>query len=290
MSDKRQLLLPMKVAFSQVVDDLEMGILQDGRAYLSGRSLAKLCGVYPGTINQQGINWRGGIRQGRLAKMLEAAGITRNQLHFDTGTREYGYTDDVCIIFLEYYAYEATPPSKTAARMYRQLSRAGIRAFIYHALGKDPLGRQRGAANDHWSKFQDRFLLNSVPSGYFSVFQEMAQWIMVAAQKGLKVDEQTVPDISIGSCWAKHWKAQGLAKQYGEHQQHPHVYPDYFPQARAQEDIKANVYPSAALGEFRVWMETVYIPEKFPEYLAKKVPADMKKLILAAVERKKLAS
>ena len=47
-------------------------------------------------------------------------------------------------------------------------------------------------------------------------------------------------------------------------------YPDYFPQAKSNpQDM--NVYPVAALPEFRVWLQTEYIPKKFPSYLKGKV-------------------
>jgi len=285
-----QLELQMKVVIEKTIDDLEMGVLEDGTSYLSARGLAKLCGVVPSAVITQGLNWGKGERNGKLAKMLVNAGITRAQLHHPTGKSAHAYTEEICMIFLEYYAFEAQE-NLTALRNYRLLARAGLRAFIYHALGYDP----RNVVPDRWRKFHDRLMLNPLPAGYFSVFREMADLVLTAAQNGLMLDEHTIPDISIGRAWSTQWKDGGLETKYGPRIKHPHVYPEYFPQAQAGDEIEAWIYPLGALGDFRLWIQQTYLPSKFPKYLETKVkqgmlPPSTAELILNALEPKKLPS
>lgn len=64
-----------------------------------------------------------------------------------------------------------------------------------------------------------------------------------------------------------------------------HVYPPDYPQAAS--DRQAWMYPADALGRFRAWLDEVYLPEKYPEYIKRKVksgalPASRAELLLAA--------
>ncbi|MFP1452455.1 hypothetical protein ACLB1N_15165 [Escherichia coli] len=34
---------------------------------------------------------------------------------------------------------------------------------------------------------------------------------------GLAINQHTVPDGSVGVLWARHWKAKGLATEFGEY-------------------------------------------------------------------------
>ncbi len=97
-----------------------------------------------------------------------------------------------------------------------------------------------------------------------------------------------MPDISVGQCWAKYWKKESLAVRFGERQKFPHKYPDYMPQAMANDFIEAAIYPLTALGEFRVWLQEVYLPEQYPKYIHSKVkagalPPSRAELLLEAV-------
>lgn len=284
-----QLALPMKVVVEKTINELQMGVLEDGTAYLSARGLARACGVVPSAVISQGANWAEGKRDGRLAKMLMNAGITRETLHLPTGGSEHAYPDDICMIFLEYYAFEVSSPnrSRKAQEMYRLFARAGMRAFVYNALGYKP----NQVAPEHWRKYYDRLMLNPLPAGYFSVFREMGDLVVTAAQNGLPLDEHTVPDISIGMAWSQHWQESGAEERFGQRKKYPHRYPAYFPQAKA--GIEAWIYPLAALSEFWIWMQDTYVPEKFPKYLSRQVtkgalPAGAANVILAAVEPKRL--
>lgn len=286
--------LALNIVVTKDVDGLEMGVLSDGTAYLSGRGLAALCGVAPSAVIQQATQWLDGKRDGRLAKLLLNAGFAKDSLFIKVAAPPgvlsvngllHAYPDDVCMLVLEYYAFDAAQAgNERAVANYRKLARASLRQVIYGATGYDPQNR----VPDRWRQYHDRMLLNTAPRGHFSVFREMSEIVLSAIQAGLTVDAHTVPDISVGKTWASQWEAIAGEKTYGPRTQFPHMYPDYFPQAKAGPQ-DAWVYPLAALGAFRQWMQETYLPKHFPNYLAGKVQkkvllASTRDLILEAVE------
>ncbi|HVW28098.1 MAG TPA: hypothetical protein VHC69_22195 [Polyangiaceae bacterium] len=207
--------------------------------------------------------------------------IARAIYAVETSVPAHAYPESVVMSFLDYFAFEAQNPTETAQRNFRTLARAGLRVFVYSALGYDP---QR-AVPAPWREFHDRMLLASSPMGFFSVFKETADFVLNAIRAGLRVDQHTVPDISVGKAWGEYWKSKDLARSYGERQKHDHNYPDYFAQA-ASNPQEIWVYPLAALGEFRLWLQAEYVPEKFPRYLETKVargllPPSVAELLLA---------
>src|SRR5262245_23502963 len=104
-----QLELRIPIAVQKEVDGVEMGVLADGTPFLSGRGLAKLCGVANSTIFERTAEWESGARDGRLARHLLAAGFNRPSLYLpimQKGTRVYAYDDVTSILLLDYYAYE----------------------------------------------------------------------------------------------------------------------------------------------------------------------------------------
>lgn len=273
-----------KAVVAREIDGLEMGVLEDGTPFLSSRALARLCGVVPSAI----LGWLPTLdgasdkpRDRKLREVLAAqsyAGpITIKHPNLNA------HPDAVCMAVLEYYAFEAGPgitPQALAA--YRFLARRSLREFIYSSVGYDPSNR----VPQRWIQFHDRMMLNVVPRGYFSVFKEIADIVVSAIQQGLEVDAHTVPDISVGVSWGKHWEERGGDRLFGQRVKYPHKYPDYFPQS--QVAIEAWIYPLSALSEFRVWMQEVYLPEKYPAYIKRKVnagalAASRAELLLAAV-------
>ena len=102
------------------------------------------------------------------------------------------------------------------------------------------------------------------------MFREMVDITVPLINAGFELGPKTVPDISVGTRWANHWKRNNLSEKYGDIQKHPHVYPDWFPQSKAG-NLPANIYPEEALGEFRRWLREDYVPKGFKEYLADKV-------------------
>jgi hypothetical protein len=264
-----QLMMPAVAAVYREVDNIEMGVLKDGTAYLSQRGVARLCGVDESTIRAQRDRWSSGVRDNEFAKTLQAQGYSKPEIFFDAkvaGTDINAYPEVVVMALLEFYAFDSKSPSTKALENFRKLGRAGFRLFVYRALGYDPANR----IPPEWRAFHDRLLLNKPVPGYFNVFKESSDIVLAAIGQGLPVDSHTVPDISIGQAWAKYWKDSKLEAKHGGNKKADHNYPDDFPQAKSNPQ-EVNVYPVSALGDFRTWMETTYLPSKFPKYLDGKV-------------------
>jgi len=267
---------------AKIVDGIEMGVLEDGTPFLTGAGLAKACGVPKSVIYERAKDWKDGKRDGKLARLLQDAGFDEPLMYrpIDNG-RVYAFIDSVCTIVIEYYAFENN--NETARALYRVLARQGIRDFVYKATGFDP----SAALPNSWRDFHERLLLSTFPNGYFSVFRELADFMLRAIQAGLRLDHANVPDISVGKTWSSNWEHEDLSAKYGERRKYVHNYPESYPQA-ASNPQEIWVYPAEALGAFRRWLDAIYIPDKFPTYLngkIKQLVMDRAKadLLLAAV-------
>lgn len=257
------------------IDGVGMGILSDGTPFLTGRGLARLCGVGHGRIQEISADWGNTERDKRteaIAKILEDR-EARPPLPYIPITQRsgtfYAYPDVVCLAVLEYYAFDAVNVQETAKKNYRLLAGKALRDFIYTQVGYDPSTQVPAK----WRQFHDRVSLtyNSVPIGFFSVFKEIADMILTLGQAGLHIDSKFVPDISVGLAWSKHWLATDGDAKLGERRKFEHNYPNYFPQA-ASNPQEPWCYPDSALGEFRRWMRDSYIGEgKLLTYINKKV-------------------
>jgi len=280
----------LQMQVSTTVNGIEMGVLPDGTAYMTGRALSKLCGVKNSSISEATTDWASnapGERTTRLARWLEQQGVTRDSLYVQgekpvvAGKVAYPYPDDVVTRIIEYYAYDAENTTDEAKHNFRILGRAGVRSFVYHQLGFDP----RNAVPQVWRQFHDRILLDSTPAGYFSVFKESTDLVLAAIKAGLPVDAGVVPDLGVGEAWAAHWKLNDLAAKHGDRGKHAHNYPEYFPQVKSNpQDV--NIYPVEALGDFCRWMQNEYIPLRFPKPIQDKVsdgapPPSAAELLLA---------
>jgi hypothetical protein len=256
------------IIVAKVVDGVEMGVLDDGTPFFTGRGLAKACGVAPSAIIQQAATWATG-RRNTLGQLLANAGYDEPALFVEVvtgGQRVHAYTDSVSTIVIEYYAFDVTPSNPTAKDTSRRLMRGGLRQLIYRSVGYDP----QIVLPPGWQQYRDRLILNTHPTGYFSVFREMSEFLVRAIQGGLILDSSTVPDISVGKVWGIYWINCRLAEKFGEREKYEHNYPLHYPQASSNpQDIW--VYPIESLGEFRRWLDAVYIPEKFPKYLSGQV-------------------
>lgn len=255
------------------IDGVGMGVLSDGTAFLTGRGLARLCGVSNARIVELGQSWTGATTNAMttaVKKILDDKGISIERPYIEINQRSgkfYAYSDAVCLAVLEYYAFDQ--PTEDAKKNFRILAGKALHDFIYAQVGYDP--------NNHvpeiWRQFHDRVSLtyNSVPAGYFGIFKEISDMIVFLGQSGLHIDSKFVPDISVGIAWGKHWTANDLSSQYGERIKFEHNYPSYFPQAESNPQ-EPWCYPEMALGEFRRWMRENYIGEgKFEKYLTDKV-------------------
>lgn len=255
-------------------DGIQMGVLSDGTPFLTMRGLARLCGVDHTVVLRLTSDWleeQEKPRGRRIKEILASQGYNYPFLYFMTnGTfgETHAYVDVVCMAILEYYAFDASQTTaEIAQRNYRLLARSSLRKFIYEACHYDPAK----SLSDSWRNFHSRVLLNDqLPPGYFSIFKEVADLVVRMIQEGCDIDDHTVPDCSVGSCWSKHWEEQGLDAKYGARIKHEHFYPEWFPQS-AVNPVPAWVYPDEGLAAFRRWMHETYIPTKFPNYVQAKV-------------------
>lgn len=286
-----QLELPLRIEKEVEIDGVGMGVLNDGTPFLTQRGLARMCGVHPNAIAEMAAGWNSSRpREVKIREALAAQGLTFSTPYIPItkdGATYYAYSDAVCMAVLEYYAFEAGANARAhALANYRKLARASFREFIYTQVGYDP----RKAIPEVWRQFHDRVSLvyDKVPPGYFSIFKEGADIVVTLIRAGAEVGDKFIPDGSIGSHWATHWKTSNLAERFGERGVYDHYYPTYFPQALSNPQ-PAHCYPDEALPEFRRWMREVYLPTKLPEYLKSKVkqgslPASFSEIAIAAIE------
>lgn len=270
-----QLQLPLTIAAEAEVEGVGMGVLSDGRSFLTLRGLALLCGVDNASIVRMTAQWNDNPLKPREAKIRE---LVRAHNADDTiafvatlknGTIHHAVPDAVCMATLEYYAFEAKQSSTdVAAKNYRLLARKGFNDFVYSQLGYNPSGNT-GIA---WQQFHNRVSLShhTIPDGYFSIFKEISDMFVTLIRKGADLGPSFVPDISVGIAWAKHWKDNSLDILYGDRVKYEHNYPIYFPQA-ASNPQKPYAYPDDALPEFRKWVKHNYLHSNLPNYLSTKV-------------------
>ncbi len=262
-----QTLLPIR---ETEINGIQMGVLNDGTAYLSGRGLAAMCGIDEATVRRVSANWNSEQftpRGMKIADTLNALKYGNRPLFHAievNGSKHHAYPDSVCMAFLEFYAFDTDLPKDQALKNYRILARSSLKAFIYLQVGYDPSNR----IPECWRMFHDRVSLvhHKVPVGFFSVFKEMADLIVSLIQSNLPVDQKTVPDISVGITWGKYWTDNQLEKTCGKRIKFEHNYPDYFPQAKSNPQ-QPWAYPDAALPAFRKWMQNEYLPKKLRPYL-----------------------
>jgi len=249
-------------------DGIEMGVMSDGTPYLGARGLAALCGTAASNIITLIKDWdelKHRRRGKAIQKLIKAQnGITSGlYIPIRVNGRIYHAINDInCMAILEYYAFESQNPSEQARDNYRNLARLSLRTYIYEKTGYSPVD----GVPEHWQTFHERLTLNEVPSGYFSVFNEISSILVTSIRKGMPFDQKTMPDISVGQVWGKVWRENNYDSSFGERVKHLHIFPENFP----QKDPLAWIYPVDSLGEFRKWIDGVYLRTKFPNYLANK--------------------
>lgn len=293
-----QLDLPLDIAIETERDGVGMGVLNDGSPFLTLRGLSRMCGVDHAGIIRMTAAWQDvplKPREQKIREMIRAQGADDSIAFIAVekdGTIHHAVPAAVCMAVLEYYAFEAKGGDYShAANSYRVLARKGFTDFVYSQVGYNP----SGSVGIAWQQFHDRVSLNyhTVPDGYFSIFKELADMLVTLIREDAELGPSFIPDISVGQAWSKYWKDENLEVLYGERIKYPHDYPSYFPQAASNPQYPY-AYPDEALGEFRHWVRHIYMTEKMPAYLGKKVqagqiaaPAATK--ALAALQPKKLA-
>lgn len=288
----KQLVLDLKIVAEREIDGIGMGVLENGTPFLNIRGLARMCGVDHASlvrITEEWVEPELKPRVRRIKEMVREAGYDDTTAFIAVerkGTLHHAVPDGVCMAVLEYYAFEATEPREQARKSFRTLAKKGLRDFIYSQVGYNP----SGAVDIAWKQFHDRVELthHAVPSGYFCVFKEIAGMFVTMIKNGANPGVSFIPDISVGQHWSKYWTAEGLDIVHGDRKKFDHNYPDYFPQAISNPQ-EVYCYPNDALGDFRHWLETTYIPAKMPSYIGSKVkdgtlPAKLGTAALAAFQ------
>ncbi|MCX7567304.1 hypothetical protein OS189_13205 [Sulfitobacter sp. F26169L] len=252
-----------------------MGVLSNGAPYLTGRGLARLCGISNANTVAIADDWQVEPIKLRIAKIKE---IIREGQGDDTqafigvnrsGSIHHAFPEQVVMAVLEYYALDSPKLNDHARKAYRTLARKGFTDFVYESVG---IPRNATAKDLATAQYMDRVGLftNSVPDGYFSIFKEISEMFASLVSHGIIIDSSFVPDISVGITWAKYWEDENLESVYGMRQSFQSSYPSYYPQSAAGK-LDANCYPDDALAEFRKWLKQEYYTDKLQPYLKGKI-------------------
>lgn len=273
----KQFALELGVEVQRDVNGIEMGVLENGIPFLTQRGLSLVTGAHRSLIQDISQEWEDHFDDEILTKdrisfvkqYLSQRGYTDRKLYIETirdGSPHYAYPDIVCMAILEFYAFESRTTNQVAIDSYRNFAAYGLQKFIYDSLNYAP--------GDKWQFHHERvsILNNAAPLGHFIVFNEITGLIVDLITADLTVNQKTIPDISVGQMWAKHWKEFNLGSIYGERVPCQHNYPARYPQAKSNPQ-EASAYPNDALAEFRRWFRYDYLVTRFPEYILKKAPA-----------------
>lgn len=272
-----QLELDLTIVTEIEADGIGMGVLSNGAPYLTGRGLARLCGVDHSTIIKITNDWQEVPLKKRISMIKKSI---RDGDGDDTyvflpvqrsGTIYHAFPENVCMAILEYYAFDSGGENEHAKKAYRTLARKGFTDFVYEQVG---LTRNASIRDLSTKQFMDRvgMVYQAIPIGFFCVFKEIADMFATLIAKEIQIDSSFVPDISVGMAWSKYWKEENLDAVYGMRKHFSHQYPSYYPQSAAGPQ-DAYCYPEEALGEFRKWMREVYRQGKFQAYLDGRVKA-----------------
>jgi len=252
------------------IDGVEMGVLENGVPYLTGRGLERMCGLGHGPFHRLTSNWseeKNKPRGQEIQKLLDSYSYQEDELFIRAeinGREITAFSEPVVMSLIEYYAYVADERRDQAAHAFRTLARTKFREFVYQATGYNPEQRML----DSWRHFHDRIDLttDTVPDGYFCVFREIASMIVPMIRSGVMISDKVIPDISVGRFWSEFWVENGLSQKFGDRVRFDHEYPEYYPQAKSNPQA-SHAYPDGCLGIFRAWLKRHYIITKLPKYL-----------------------
>jgi prophage antirepressor-like protein len=129
-------------------------------------------------------------------------------------------------------------------------------------------GGYRGTTPDFIKRANDNW--NRVDQGYFSVINELAVivWGRMEREGHIMADKapngkQNRPDVAVGQRFAK-WLTENHPKVCGNHKFYIHKTPEWEGEARQ--------YPNAMLPLFREYVETVWWPDCFEDYIKTRDP------------------
>lgn len=114
------------------IDGIGMGVLNDGTPFLTGRGLARLCGVHSPRISEIQMDWNSGSqRVASIRRILDERGVPiPEQPYLEVNRADnvafYAYSDVICLAVLEYYAFDAgAQPLQGVQRSVRPSARQG---------------------------------------------------------------------------------------------------------------------------------------------------------------------
>lgn len=229
---------PAQHAVFREIAGIGMGVLPDGQAFLTGPSLARLCGVADDDF------------PGDRPVVPFARGDELLQVH----------ADEVCLAVLQSHA----AGSERARHNHRLLAGDGLRELVLVQTAYDP--NHRLALR--WKQFHEQASrsYDAMQPGRFGVFKEMADLVIALGQAGVQLSSTVVPDVSVGLAWSARWKGSNLEAVYGPRSRHPHDDAELFGHAIAQVPEPWR-YPATALDEFRRWLYNVFIgPSRFQRF------------------------
>ncbi len=235
------------------INGIEMGVLESGVPFLTGRGLEHMCGLGHGPFHRLTSNWNEEKYKPRgqeIQKLLQSNGYNEDSLYIRAeidGREITAFTEPVCMAFLEYFAFVADEKREQAQNAFRTLARTKFIDYIYQSVGYHPQQK----ILDSWKHFHDRtdMTMDAAPFGYFGIFREIAIMIVPMIRSGVIISDKVVPDISVGKAWSTHWNDNNLSEKYGKRTRYEHEYPDYYPQSKSNPQ-PSYCYPNAALGEF----------------------------------------
>ena len=142
MADSESLVTPQQFELDLTIEKeveingVGMGVLSDGTPYLTGRGIARMCGVAQNAIQELASGWSihpARPREAKIKDLLRQQGIEAPLPYIPitkAGITHHAYPDAVCMAVLEYYAFEAGQNVRDQAlRNYRLLARASFREF-----------------------------------------------------------------------------------------------------------------------------------------------------------------
>ena len=105
-----------------------------------------------------------------------------------------------------------------------------------------------------------------VPNGYFCIFRETLELVGDLEGKGCILPQSVTPDLSVGICWAKHLRSQGIEPK-DVSKRYEHKFPN-----DPRGTVKPYAYLNRLLPEFRDWFYSKYQKDNLPKYLKGKYP------------------
>jgi hypothetical protein len=260
---------------AEIVDQInsEFRVDADGKGFVSIRGAARLADVKDSSILrafQSAAQNPSGLAQFLIDNGFDPAAQDK--------WRETGIPDIALGFILEYYAYEAQEryrrsQAKLVCRVFRTTS---IRSWIHQITGWKIEQPSQASLVGHWAERQRLFIQRTtIPSGWFCIFQELAQLMWQLENLGYVIPDYSpvdnsriIPDISIGRMFCSHMRSKGYAVGL-KTQKYPHWYPGW------KLPVKANIYPNAWLEEFRAWFDNQWKPTRLVRYLGKKDPSSL---------------